>query len=273
MKKTVYATIFAALFTVNAQADTVGLYVGGQVWQSEANGTFGEQNTLVDFNLKKQQQFNYFIAVEHPFPFIPNARISNTSLDTTGKTTLTQAYNFGGETFATGDDVNANFNVSYFDYTLYYELFDNNLFSFELGLTVRDFNGDVIVTGAASNSDDTCNDPNPSPDSPCSEEGDPITPTGKINTNGIEPMLYAASDISLPLKGLSIFAQGSFLLTGDHSLYDYQLGISYDLVDSKIGSFDLTLGYQAIKMEFEDFDSLYSDLEFKGAFIGVIAHF
>jgi hypothetical protein len=28
-----------------------------------------------------------------------------------------------------------------------------------------------------------------------------------------------------------------------------------------------------VKMEFEDLNSLYTDLEFKGAFLGVIAHF
>jgi len=35
MKKMAIAAAFVALFTANAQADTVGLYLGGQVWQSE----------------------------------------------------------------------------------------------------------------------------------------------------------------------------------------------------------------------------------------------
>ena len=72
---------------------------------------------------------------------------------------------------------------------------------------------------------------------------------------------------------MSVFAQGDFLLIDDHSLYDYQVGLSYDLVDSFIADFNLTLGYRAVKMEFENLDNLYTDLEFKGAFVGVILHF
>jgi len=273
MKKKALVAIFISLLTANVQADTVGLYLGGQIWQSEAIGIFGEKNSLIDFNLKKEQQINYFIAVEHPFPLLPNARISSTTLDTTGKTTLTKEFSFGDETFLIGDDVNANFNVSYVDYTLYYELFDNGLFSFDLGLIARNFNGDVTVTGPTKTSNDTCNDPDPSPDSPCTEEGDFTTPTGKIKTNEIEPMLYIATNISLAFTGLSAFAQGDFSLIDDHSLYDYQVGLSYELVDNIMGDFNLTLGYRVVKMEFEDLDNLYTDLEFKGAFVGVIAHF
>jgi hypothetical protein len=273
MIKTAFAITLAALFTANAQADTVGLYLGGQIWQSEASGIFGEENTLMDFKLKKEQQINYFIAVEHPFPLLPNVRISSTSINTTGETTLTQEFSFGGETFSTGDDINASFNVSYIDYSFYYELFDNGLFSFDFGLTARDFNGDVTVAGMAGTSNGTCDDPNPSPDSPCTEEGDPSIPIGKIKTDEIIPMLYVATSATLPLTGLSAFALGDFSLIGEHSLYDYQVGLSYDLIDSRVVDFNVTLGYRVVKMEFEDLNNLYTDLEFKGAFFGVIAHF
>ncbi len=291
MKKTVFAATLAALFTANVKADTIGLYLGGQIWQSEASGIFGEKNTLIDFNLKKEQQINYFVAVEHPFPLLPNVRISSTTLDTTGKTTLTQEFSFGDETFAIGDNINASFNVSYIDYTLYYQLFNNDLFSFDLGLTARDFNGDVTVTGATIE-ENTQQGGNGWHESCFNEEGElygdcsplptssSVTPTGKIKTDKIEPMLYVATKISLPLTGLSVFGQGDFLLIDDHTITDYQVGLSYDqvgvsynLFDSIIVDFNLALGYRVVKMEFEDFDNLYSDLEFKGAFVGVTAHF
>jgi len=272
MKKKAFAATLAALFTVNVQADTVGLYLGGQIWQSDASGTLGEKNALIDFNLKKEQQSNFFIAVVHPYPLLPNIRISSTTLDTRGKTTLAQEFSFGDETFPIDDDVNASFDVSHIDYTLYYELFDDGKFSFDLGLTARDFNGAVTVTGTTKTSNDTCNDPNPSPDSPCTNGGASI-PIGKIKTNEIDPMLYVATNISLPLTSLSVFGQGDFSLRNDHSLYDYQVGLSYGLVDSFAGNINLTLGYRAVKMEFKDLNNLYTNLEFTGAFVGVIAHF
>lgn len=298
MKKTAFAATLVAFLTTNVQADTVGLYLSGQIWQSEASGIFGEENTPIEFNLKKEQQINYFVAFEHPWPLLPNIRISSTRLDTTGKTTLTQAFHFGDETFPIGKNVNASFNVSYIDYTLYYQLLDNRLFSFDLGLTARDFNGaaTVAVTGATDIVTDpdgyevhyghthptgtaslltggtTLEEGHVHPD-PGTDTTSSVTPTGKITIDDIVPMLYVATNISLPLTNLSIFAQGDFLLIDDHSLYDYQVGLSYGLFDRRKVDFNLTLGYRAVKMEFDDLDNLYTDLEFKGAFIGVVAHF
>jgi len=278
MKKKTFAATLAALFTANVQADTVGLYLGGQIWQSEASGVFGEINTLIDFNLKKEQQGNYFIALEHPFPLLPNVRISSTTLDTVGKTNLTQEFSFDDKNFLMGDDVNASFNVSYVDYTLYYQLFDNRVFSFDFGLTARDFNGAVTVTGKTiivTTSTDPALDgeEHEGHDHPVTETTTIETATGKIKTNEIKPMLYVATNINLPLSGLSVFAQGDFLLIDEHSLYDYQIGLSYNLVDSNKMDLNLTLGYRAVKMEFENLENLYTDLEFKGAFVGAVVHF
>lgn len=79
MKKTALAA-FAILFTFIPQTfanfsytpkdkSQVGLYLGGQIWQSEANGTFGEENSLINYKLKKEQQTNYFVTVKHPLFF------------------------------------------------------------------------------------------------------------------------------------------------------------------------------------------------------------
>lgn len=272
MKKMVLAATLAALFTFTAQADTVGLYLGGQIWQSEANGIFGGKNTLIDFNLKKEQQSSYFVAVEHPFPLLPNVRISSTTLDTVGRTNLTQDFSFDDAIFPTDPNLDANFNVNYVDYTLYYQLFDNDLFSFDFGLTARDFYGAVTVTGTTI-ATTIYEELYPGYDNHFVQVSNSITPTGKIKTEDIVPMLYVATNINLPLTGLSVFAQGDFLLIDDHSHYDYQVGLSYDLVDNRMMAFKLTLGYRAVEMDFEDLDNLYTDLEFKGAFVGVIVHF
>ena len=150
----------------------------------------------------------------------------------------------------------------------------NGLFSFELGLTARDFNGAVTVTGPTIIVEDDNDDcPQTSQDNTNQSTSNSLTPTGKIKTDKIEPMLYVATNIGLPLTGLRLFAQGDYLLIDKHSLYDYQVGLTYDLVDNTMVDFNLTLGYQAVKMAFEDFDNLYTDLKFKGAFVGVVTHF
>jgi outer membrane protein len=281
MKKKAFAATLVALLTANVQANTVGLYLGGQIWQSDASGTFGEENTLIDFNLKKEQQLNYFIAVEHPFPLLPNVRISSTALDTTGQTTLTQEFSFGDETFSIDNNVennvennvNANFNVSYVDYTLYYQLLDNRKYSFDLGLTARDFNGAVTVTGATIIIDNEDDCPETPQSNICPSPAGTYTPTGKIKTDDIVPMLYIATNLNLPLTNLNFFAQGDFSLIDEHTFSDYQIGLSYELANTKMVDFTLTLGYKVVKMELVDLNHLYTDIEFKGAFVGMIAHF
>lgn len=282
MKITAFAATLATLFTVNVQADMVGLYLGGQILQSEVSGVFGEKNTPINFNLKKEQQVNYFIAIEHPFPLLPNLRISNASFDTTGKTNLTQKSNFDNETSHVSvdldADVDASFDVSYVDYTLYYELFDKALFSFDIGLTVRALNVDYSIM-ESKNTITTTRDfiwdgeEHDEHDYHSVIEITNTVDTRKIKNDEVMPMLYIATNAALPLTGLSAFAQGDFLLKDDHTLYDYQIGLSYDLVDNRMIDLNLTLGYKVEKMKFEDLDNLYTDIDFKGAFVGIMAHF
>ena len=145
MKKIALAVTLASILSTNVQADALGIYLGGQIWDNQASGTFGDGSSQVDFNLADQTQNSFFIAFEHPVPLIPNIRIASTTLETEGSTTLNTEFEFDGQTFSENTNVNADFNISYVDYTLYYELFDNDLISFDFGLTGRDFDGDVTV--------------------------------------------------------------------------------------------------------------------------------
>lgn len=260
MKKIVLAASMATLFTGSVQADAIGVYLGGQYWDNSVSGIFGESGNQVDFNLSDEQQTSFFLAFEHPLPFIPNAKIATTTLETIGSTVLADGISFGGEDFAVGAQVDANFDVSYIDYTLYYELFDNGLISFDLGLTARDFDGDITVSSLVNTA--------PSGDAPAY-----VTTTGTLATDEIVPMLYASTSIGLPFTGVNIFAEGNFLSLGDHTLYDYQAGVNYELVDNLLVDVNLTMGYRALKLELEDVSDLYTDIEFKGVFAGVIVHF
>ena len=283
MIKTAFAAAIATLFIFTAPANAqftytpksseeVGLYLGTEIWQSAASGSFGEENTLIDFNLKKEQQLNFFIDVRHPLSFLPHARISKTTVDTSGQTTLAQKFIFSDKTFPLGNDVDASFNVNYVDYTLYYELFNNENFSFELGLTARDLNGDVAFTGIIKGTN-SCNDPNPAPGSPCTDESESAIPIGKVKTDETTPMMYLATNISMPLPNLSVFAQADFLSIKDHTLSDYQIGFNYELMKIMMMDFNMTLGYRVVNMELKNLNSLYTDLKFKGAFVGMVAHF
>lgn len=295
MKKNALLVIISTLFTFTPQAiavttfssemnNKVALHLGGQIWQSEVSGNLGEENTPIELN--KEPQINYFIAIEHIFPYLPNLQITNTTLDTTGKTNLTQEYSADNETshvdINTDVDIDASFNASYIDYTLYYGLFDNGVFSFDLGLSARDFGGSYTVT---EKSDTVTTTRDRIWDGAEHDEHDfhnmvettNSVSSDKIKANKIIPMLYIASNMNMPLKGLKVFAQGDISLKENLTFSDYQVGLSYKLfhlrynlsVQRFIADYKLVLGYRVVNMKLENLNALYTDLEFKGAFIGV----
>lgn len=251
----------------------VGLYLGSQLWQSKASGLLGAGDTLVDFQLKKQQQINYLIELKHPYTWLPQARVSSSRLHTTGQTTLTQPLGFGDKSFIAGESVSAGFNGSYVDYSLYYDLVEHEQFGLALGLTARDFRADVTVSGARRGSVDNCTDPNPGPDSPCTNPGNSALTIGNVDTDSVKPMAFAASRLRLPSTRWQIFAEANLLLQQDQRFDDYQLGISYALPRFDRLAVILNLGYRSVRLDVNNFAGLTTDLQFNGAFVGMLAHF
>ena len=61
MKKIALAVTLATILSTNVQADALGIYLGGQIWDNQASGTLGDGSSLVDFNLEDQKQNSFFI--------------------------------------------------------------------------------------------------------------------------------------------------------------------------------------------------------------------
>ncbi|TWX73020.1 TIGR04219 family outer membrane beta-barrel protein [Colwellia sp. C1TZA3] len=255
MKKIALATALALTLSTNVKADALGIYLGGQVWDNQASGTFGDGSSQIDFNLADEKQNSFFIAFEHPLPLIPNIRIASTSLETIGNTTLTTNFEFEGETFSDNTNVNADFKVSYIDYTLYYELFDNDLLSFDFGLTARDFDGDVTVFAQINTGSEM------------------VRQSSSVAVTDVVPMLYVRTNVGLPLTGFNLYAQGNFLSIDNHTLYDYEVGVSYELIDNLAVDVNINAGYRAVKLELDDLNDLYTNIEFDGVFVGTTIHF
>ncbi len=253
MKKTIIAAGIATLLSANVQADTLlGLYIGGHVWATQAEGTFGEGvDNQAKFNFDDEKQGSFFVALEHPIPLIPNIKIASTTLDTVGDGTISGSFNFGGETYTDSTVLDTTFDVSYVDYTFYYELFDNDLLTFDIGLTARDLDSQINVVGTIG-STETSSD---------------------LSASGIIPLLYVNTIVGLPFTGFNVFAEANFLSFDDNTIYDYQIGVSYELLDNLAVDVDLTLGYRAVKLELDDIDDLYSNLDFNGVFAGAVIHF
>jgi outer membrane protein len=248
MKKILLATALSAVVSTSVQADTLlGLYIGGQVWATGSSGTFGDSSDQENFNLDDQTQGSFYAAFEHPLPLIPNIKIARTTLDTDSVAQISEDFTFDNKDFGANQDVATKFDLTYTDYTLYYEIFDNDLVSIDFGITGRDFDSEITLTQNSSE--------------------------GNLNASGVIPMLYAYTNIGLPFTGFNVFAEGNFLALDDNSIYDVQVGVSYELIDNLAVDVNLTIGYRAVQLEIDDLDNLNSDLDFKGVFAGAVVHF
>jgi outer membrane protein len=243
------------LVASNASADTIlGVFAGVQSWNMGAEGSFGEQNGALDssatFDFEKKNQTSFYLALEHPVPLVPNIKIKRNQMETKGDTLLATSFDFGGNVFNNNTTIATNVDLSNTDFILYYEILDNDLVTIDVGLNAKKIEGvlDVVDKTDAS-----------------------ITATE--NFDGFVPMLYGNLEVGLPFTGLGVFAEGSLLSVGDHTLYDYEAGIGYTFIDNMAIDLTVQVGYRAIKLELQDLDNINSNLDFDGVFVGLEAHF
>ena len=241
----------AMLLPLSASADTVlGLYVGGQGWSYDTEGGFANDNNLTNFNFDDQTKGTFYAALEHPIPLLPNIKIRKTDMANDGLVTLTSSFTFDGETFTTNTDLVTDLDLSNVDYTLYYEFFDNDLISFDAGLTLKDIDGDIYV-----------------------QSQDDPTQFAQESFSGFVPLVYSRVEVGFPLTGFGAYAQGNFLSFDGHSMTEYEAAITYSLMDNIAIDMTLQLGYRSFSLELEDLDDIYTNLDFTGPFAGIEIHF
>ena len=247
--------VFIGLITLclshESDADTLfGLYAGAQNWNVQTSGGFSNNDDDANFNFYEQANSNLYVAFEHPVPFIPNVKLQRTVIDTNGEATLDTGFDFGGKTYASSSNLITDVELTVTDFILYYELFDNDLISFDLGLNAKYIDGELFVT----------------------DKGDESN-SAREKFSGPIPMAYSRLALGLPLTGFGAFVEGSFLSIDDQTLSDYQAAVTYSLIENLAIDVTFQIGYRAITLELDDLDDIYADLEFKGFFAGLEVHF
>ncbi|RJF37963.1 TIGR04219 family outer membrane beta-barrel protein [Pseudoalteromonas gelatinilytica] len=248
------AALSMACLAPTAQADTLlGLYLGVDGWQSDNSGSFAQDGNLQSFKFDDETFTSYYAALEHPVPLVPNLKLKYTELELNGDTTLDETFSFGGSDYVVGTQVGTVSDLSHIDYILYYEIFDNDLVSIDLGVNAKQFDGEIVVTGT-------------------SQDGGPST-TERVDFSGFVPLVYGRAEVGLPLTGLSVFFEGSLLAIDDSKVQDYQMGVAYALLDNLAIDMDIKAGYRSMTLELDDIDDIYTDLDASGPFAGIQIHF
>lgn len=112
----------------NAQADVIGVKGNIDYWQYSADLDHPQFNPS-NAQLADDHGLSFSVAVEHPIPFLPNAKIKHVNLNADSD-----------ETFS-GTPRN-QVDLDYSDFILYYEILDN-IVNADIGAGVKSLEGDI----------------------------------------------------------------------------------------------------------------------------------
>jgi outer membrane protein len=249
MKKNIILSAIIAgtsLMSMSAHADTVlGGYIGAQAWNMKTEGGFAQNESLAGFSFEEEANNSFYAALEHPIPLIPNIKVARTTYDTSGTTILDSTFTFGDEVFVVNSQLQTTADLTTTDYILYYEILDNDLVSLDVGITGKQVDGEFLVVDEQTQQ------------------------AGFESFDVIVPMVYSRAAVGLPLTGLGLYVEGSFLSIDDSTVSDIQAAITYNFMETLALDMTIQAGYRVTNIELEDIDDIYADLEFDGAYVGV----
>ena len=234
-----------------AHADFIGFTLGAGGWGHDPSGDISYSNSGLattidiedDLGLGKKTESMMWASFEHPVPFLPNVKLMQTKLSSTGDRALSKEITFGDETYTANAQIRSDFRIDQLDAILYYEILDNWV-NLDLGVNVK------MVDAEFQLSDDNGN----------SERKDISFPV---------PMLYAAARFDLPFTGFFVGGEGSLLKVGDNGFTDLIARVGYE---SSFG-IGLELGLREQKLKIEDEEDVNADMTFSGAYAAVFYHF
>lgn len=203
MKKLLFSAIVLFL-PLNVMADTIlGIKIGGGSWSHTPSGNItsnvGGAGTSADLKddlqLGKKSEGYGYLSIEHPIPLLPNIKVSQTNLTSSGSGAVSSSFVFNGTTYSQSSSVTTELELNQTDIILYYELLDNIL-SFDIGLDAKTIDGKAVVNNNRSTFSATI------------------------------PMLYLAAEVALP-AGFAIGAEISTVSASGSSYDDVTAKISY----------------------------------------------
>lgn len=245
MKKTIQIIITAMLLSTQVQADVVGFQVGTSSWTPDYSGTFASATNAAidiqnDLGFNDESHSVIWLKLEHPVPAIPNFKITSNDLNATASSNVAGSIDFGGQNF-NATDVSTSFDMTNTELTLYYELLDNWI-NLDMGLTVRQYDGQASISSAGGN--------------------------GVSDLDFSLPLLYIDARIDLPFTGFFVDTTLNTISAGDSEVTETMVALGYESSFGLGGRF----GMRTLDLAFDE-SSLNVDLEFEGAYLDVFYHF
>ena len=245
MKKLLLGAIVALLPLTGMTATILGFQAGGGTWKHATSGdiTASDGGVGTSADLKndlqlgdKTEGYSYFL-IEHPVPIVPNLKYVNTKLTSSGSGNATAQFDFNGTTYTTATNLTTKLELNQTDTILYYEILDNDLVSFDIGLNAKSISGKAVV-----NSDST-------------------------SFSATIPMLYASAEVGLPM-GFALAAEMSNIGAGGNNITDLTTKVTYT-TDFMLG---IEVGVRSQSYTL-DVDNIKASMKFSGLFTGIFFKF
>ena len=258
------ALVSTLISSANAGA-VLDLEVGGGMWSTSAPTGYLEV-TGVDVDLATEANLGstsdnmyMWVVIDHPIPLIPNLRVEQTTLKSTG----TKSYTTGiADLFTYTGDVDTELDLSNSDFILYWGVpfatwapFIDEL---DFGLGVKVFNGSLVMTENLTGSS-------------LADESIDNAPLpylyGKLR---VEPPFMFGIGVEAELKYLSIDTS-SYVTNFNETIIklDWGLEAPLPILDIEAG---IEAGYRTMSFDI-DASALKTDVEFNGIFFGVYGKF
>lgn len=229
------ASMMVAAPVVSADILGVGATVG--YWDADYSGKASKGSDRVDLerdlNLSSDSNANLTAYFEHPVPVLPNVRLAYTRTKQSGNGQLDVTY----DGITAGANVRSELELEQLDVTLYYEILDNWV-NLDLGLTVRDFSGELLI----QNRNDT-------------------SQFSETKADAVLPLVYVAARFDLPFTGVSVGGDANAISYDGDSVYDFNVYGQYEM-----SLLQLRAGYRQISLDYDDGDDNL-DIELSGPFV------
>lgn len=100
---------------------------------------------MVDFNFSDEINMFLYIVFEYFFFLVFNIKVGYMILDNNGIIILDVNFIFDGELYMVNSEVDIVIEFDVMDFIFYYEFFDNDFISFDVGLNVKYIDGVFFV--------------------------------------------------------------------------------------------------------------------------------
>jgi outer membrane protein len=247
MKKILLSTTLALTLTTSLSADVLGGEVGYAAWGTKLTGNVTKGVGTLDFEKDLgygNNETNGFMwaYIDHPLPILPNLKIQKTNFSDNASGTINANVTFDGKTFSASDSVTSSITLDQIDVIPYWRILDNWV-NFDIGLNIKAIDGNIQVDSSTQHANE--------------------------DFSVVLPMLYTKARFDLPLSGLSIEADASYIAYSGNKFSDIKAGIVYE---TTIG-LGATAGYRTQSITLDDIDDTYGTLDIKGAYAGIFYHF